>query len=187
MQRDDLLVWADLEMTSIEDVRKDTITAIATIVTDSNLQIVAEGPELIIRADPRRFDELKTSDPFVYEMHQKSGMLAANDTTALTMQQAEEQTIAFFSQYVLPGSSPLCGNSIHQDRHFIRYHMPKLDTFLHYRQIDVSTLKELARRWRPEVYEEVQVLKKNKMHRAKADIIGSLEELKIYRREFLKL
>jgi len=183
MQRNDLLVWMDLEMTSLKDVLVDRIIEIAVVVTDKDLNVVAEGPDIVIHADQALFD----LDPYVRSLHEGSGMLEASLASTVTMQKAEQEVLDFLKEHVADQSSPLCGNSIHTDRHFLRLQMPAIEGYLFYRCIDVSTLKELAKRWAPEVYEEAERRKVNKVHRAKNDILQSIEELKFYRECLLKL
>ncbi|PIR85237.1 oligoribonuclease [Candidatus Kaiserbacteria bacterium CG10_big_fil_rev_8_21_14_0_10_45_20] len=179
MKRSDLLVWMDLEMTSVQDVLKDKIIEIAIIVTDADLAIVAEGPDIVIHASEEDFEGIPSE---VKEMHDVSGIKKASIESDISLKEAEAQVLAFLKQYIEPQSSPLCGNSIHMDRHFLRIHMPAVDAYLHYRCIDVSILKELGKRWSPSVGE----FQKKKTHRAKDDIIESIEELKFWRREILK-
>lgn len=179
MKRDDLLVWADLEMTGL-DARKDLITEIATIITDSDLNIIAEGPEIVIHVP--NFEELTKGEeffedyPFAEEIKKST----------ITLEEAEKETLSFIEEFVVPQSSPLCGNSIYADRIFLRYHMSTLNDYLHYRNLDVSTVKELARRWKPEMMEQVDLIKKGN-HRAKDDILESIEELKFYRDNFFRV
>lgn len=182
MQRNDLLVWMDLEMTSLKSVLVDQIIEIAVILTDKDLNVVAEGPDIVIHADQALFDR----DPFVRDLHEKSGMLAASVNSTKSMGDAEQEILAFLKEHVAEGSSPLCGNSIHADRHFLRLQMPVVEKYLFYRCIDVSTLKELSRRWAPEAYAEAELRKINKVHRAKSDILQSIDELKFYRERFFK-
>jgi oligoribonuclease len=182
MQRNDLLVWMDLEMTSLKNVLTDRIIEIAVVLTDKDLNVVAEGPDIVIHADQALFD----LDPFVRSLHEGSGMLAASLASTVTLEQAEQQMLEFVQKHVAKQSSPLCGNSIHTDRHFLRIQMPTLEDYLFYRCIDVSTLKELAKRWAPEVYAEAERRKANKVHRAKNDILQSIDELRFYRKELFK-
>ena len=182
-QRDDLLVWMDLEMTSLLDPNIDTITEVAAIITDKDLNIVAEGEPVVIKADMTRFDQIPAD---VLAIHQNSGIIERVRESTTTMAEAEEQVLAFVSQYCTPGSAPLCGNSMTLDRTFMRLQMPKFYGYLHYRNIDVTAIKELARRWRPELYEEAQKMKEGKTHRALDDVRGSIAELKFYRDNWLK-
>jgi oligoribonuclease len=183
-QRDDLLVWMDLEMTSLVNVALDSITEIAVVITDKDLNIVADGPDIVIRADATRFDEIPTD---VRELHEKSGILPEILASTVTEQEAQQTILAFVQQYVQPRTSPLCGNSIHMDRLFLYHRMPDLNDYLFYRNIDVSTIKELAKRFNFPLYEEAQTRRGVKSHRAKDDILRSIEELKFYRDRFFKL
>jgi len=177
--RDDLLVWLDLEMTGL-DPGRDVILEIATIVTDAALEIVAEGPVLAIR----RSDEvLDAMIPIVKEMHQKNGLTERCRASTVGPAQAELETLRFLQQRVKQSSSPLCGNSIWMDRLFLNRQMAALDRHLHHRCIDVSTLKELARRWRPDVASAAP--QKPDSHRALDDIRASIAELRHYRSRFL--
>lgn len=183
MQRNDLLVWMDLEMTSLVDVNKDSIIEIATVITDADLMVVSEGPDIIVHADASAFEGIPKD---ALDIHTKSGIINDSIRSTVSREVAEQETLAFIASYTTPQSSPLCGNSIHMDRMFLRLHMPTLDSYLHYRCIDVSTMKGLAERWQPHVYEEWQKTRGEKMHRAKDDILHSIEELKFYRTHFLK-
>lgn len=176
MQREDLLVWADLEMTGL-DARRDLITEIATVITDSNLNIIAEGPEIVINVP--NFKELTKEDEF-FEDYPFADEI---EKSTVTLEEAEEKTLSFIEEFVAPQSSPLCGNSIYADRIFLKFYMPTLDNYLHYRNIDVSSVKELARRWKSSLVDEVDLMKKGN-HRAKEDILESIEELKFYRDNF---
>ncbi|MES2134985.1 MAG: oligoribonuclease [Patescibacteria group bacterium] len=184
MQRNDLLVWIDLEMTSLRDVTKDSIIEIAVVITDANLALVAEGPDIIIHAAQTAFEGIPKD---ALEIHTKSGIINESVASTIAIQDAEKEVLVFIEEYVSPQSSPLCGNSIHMDRMFLRIQMPTLDSYLHYRCIDVSTLKGLAERWKPEVYEGWRSARGLKKHRAKDDILQSIEELKFYRKHFLKI
>ncbi len=183
MQRNDLLVWMDLEMTSIHDVLKDKITEIAVVLTDKDLNVVVEGPDIVIHADPSDFAHIAADARAVHKANNMEALSAASTTT---LADAEAQTLAFLKEHISEKSSPLCGNTIHMDRHFLRIHMPTLDEYLFYRCIDVSSIKELARRWAPEIYEEAEHRKGVKPHRARADIYNSISELKFYRDTFFK-
>jgi oligoribonuclease len=173
------LIWLDLEMTGL-DPEHDRILEIATVVTDSNLNILAEGPVFAIyQAD----DLLASMDDWNTKHHNQSGLVERVQNSSITESTAEQQTIAFLQQYVPAGKSPLCGNSICQDRRFLANYMPALCNFFHYRHIDVSTLKELACRWSPTL--KAGFTKHNK-HLALDDIKESIEELKYYRENFIK-
>ena len=178
MQRTDLLAWMDLEMTSVRDVRLDKIIEIAVVLTDANLNIVAEGPDIVIHVEPDAFNGIPES---AKSLHEASGILDAVAKSSISQEEAERAVLGFLKEHVEPQSAPLCGNSIHMDRHFLRYHMPTLDEYLFYRCIDVSTIKELVRRWRPNLYEEAARRKGESAHRAKDDIMASIAELAFYR------
>ena len=144
---DDQLVWVDLEMTGLE-VEKHTIVEIACIVTDSNLELLDEGIDIVIHADA---DALANMDDFVRKMHTKSGLLPAISASTVSVADAQARTLEYLRQYVpTAGTAPLCGNSIGTDRRFLDRYMNELDTYLHYRSVDVSSLKELCRRWYPD-------------------------------------
>lgn len=173
------LVWLDLEMTGL-DHRENVIIEIATIVTDAQLNVLAEGPSLAIHqpdADLAKMDEWCT------KTHGESGLTERVRNSSISVAEAERRTIEFVQQWVGEGESPLCGNSIGTDRRFLLEYMPRLDAFFHYRSIDVSTLKELARRWKPDAY---QSFDKEGSHIALDDIRESIAELKHYRRSFLQ-
>ena len=174
------LVWIDLEMTGL-DTQNDVIIEIATIVTDSDLKILAEGPELAIHQSD---DVLAGMDEWNTKQHGGSGLIDRVKNSTIDEAEAERQTLAFLQRYVPAGKSPMCGNSICQDRRFMARSMPTLEAFFHYRNLDVSTLKELARRWSPEVYKG---FKKDSSHLAMDDIRDSINELKHYRDTFIRL
>lgn len=180
MNKDDNLIWIDLEMTGLEP-EQDVIIEIATIVTDSQLNILAEGPVYAIQQSKETMDAM---DDWNTNQHGKSGLTQRVLDSQVTAAQAEQDTIDFLRQWVPEGKSPICGNSIGQDRRFLVRYMPKLESYFHYRNLDVSTLKELARRWRPDVLAGV---KKSGAHLALDDIIDSIEELKHYRAEFIRM
>ncbi len=174
------LIWIDLEMTGL-DVDNDRIIEIATIVTDKHLNTLAQGPMLAIH----QTDEvLAAMDKWNQKHHGNSGLIERVKASSVTAQEAEQQTLEFLKQWVSSAKSPMCGNSICQDRRFLHRFMPKLEQFFHYRNLDVSTLKELARRWAPEVKKS---FKKKREHIALGDIIESIDELKHYREHFMKL
>lgn len=176
----DNLIWIDLEMTGLEPQR-DVIIEIATIVTDKELNILAEGPMLAIH----QTDEiLNGMDEWCTTQHGKSGLTQRVKDSTLTEAMAEQQTIEFLQQYVPAGASPMCGNTICQDRRFMANYMPALEEFFHYRNLDVSTIKELARRWSPEVYSGFT---KESAHLAMDDIKDSINELIYYRQTALKI
>lgn len=174
------LVWLDLEMTGLEP-KTDVILEMATIVTDSQLTILAEGPVFAIKTPDAVLDNMSE---WCIEQHGKSGLTARCRASEVTLAEAEAQTIAFLSQYISPGKSPMCGNSIGQDRRFLAEYAPSLEAFFHYRNLDVSTVKELARRWHPEVLKQVQ---KSSSHLALDDIRESIAELVTYRTHFFRL
>lgn len=180
MVNNDNLIWIDLEMTGLEP-KTDVIIEIATIVTDSNLNVLAEGPSLAIHQPDAALDAM---DEWCTNQHGKSGLTQRVKDSDISGSDAEQQTIAFLQQYVDKGCSPMCGNSIGQDRRFLNKYMPELEAFFHYRNLDVSSLKELARRWKPEVATGVQ---KKGSHLALDDIRDSIDELKHYREHFIKL
>lgn len=171
--RDDLLVWMDLEMSGLEPDR-DVILEIATLITDASLTVVAEGPVLVVH-QPEAV--LSAMDDWNREHHGASGLTARVRASRLTVGEVEAETLAFVGEHCTERSSPLCGNSIHQDRRFIARYMPRLDRFLHYRNIDVSTVKELARRW----YPDQPPPEKKHAHLALDDIRESIDELRFYR------
>jgi oligoribonuclease len=171
-----MLAWIDLEMTGLEPSRH-VIVEIATLLTDDDLNLIAEGPELIIHASET---ELAEMDETVLAMHTRSGLLDRIKASSTTLAQAGAETLAFLTEHIkAPMTVPLCGNSIGTDRRFLAAHLPDVENFLHYRSVDVSTLKELARRWNPEALTEAP--KKAGAHRALDDIRESVEELRYYR------
>ena len=177
---DQNLVWLDCEMTGL-DPEKERIIEIAVVVTGPQLTPRVEGPVLVIHQPDSVLDAM---DAWNTGTHGRSGLTARVKASTLTEDQASDQLIAFLSQYVPKGSSPLCGNTIGQDRRFLVKYMPRLEAFFHYRSVDVSTLKELARRWRPEV---VEAFKKRQLHTALADVHESIDELEHYRHHFIRL
>jgi oligoribonuclease len=171
-----MLAWMDLEMTGLDPARH-TIVEIATLLTDDDLELIAEGPDLIVHATA---DQLAEMDDFVTNMHTRSGLLDKITASTLSLEEAGRQTMAFLREHIPEARSvPLCGNSIGTDRRFLATQLPEIEEFLHYRSVDVSTLKELARRWHPEAYAAAP--KKAAGHRALDDIRESLEELRHYR------
>ena len=168
------LVWVDLEMTGL-DPDTCTIVEIATVVTDQDLTILAEGPSLVIRPSD---EMLARMSDFVRALHVKSGLLDRIHASTVTLADAQRETLAFLEQHARKGSSPLCGNSVWKDRAFLERYMPDVVAFLHYRMIDVSTIKELVRRWYPAPF---HAPKKKEAHRALDDIRESIEELAWYR------
>jgi oligoribonuclease len=174
------LVWLDCEMTGLNP-ETERIIEIAVIVTGPNLEPRVEGPVLVIHQSDELLGRM---DNWNKGTHGKSGLIDKVKASTLTEAEAEAQLINFLSKYVPKGSAPMCGNSIGQDRRFLTKYMPKLEAFFHYRNLDVSTLKELSRRWRPDVFNG---FKKQQKHTAMADVNESIEELKHYRDHFLKL
>ncbi|HTF83960.1 MAG TPA: oligoribonuclease [Cellvibrio sp.] len=180
MQNENNLIWIDLEMTGL-DPDKDVIIEIATLITDADLNILAEGPTYAVHQPDSILD---TMDEWNTNQHGKSGLTQRVRDSKISPAQAEAETIAFLEQWVPKGKSPICGNSICQDRRFLVRGMPKLEAYFHYRNLDVSTVKELARRWRPDVLAGV---KKSSAHLALDDIKDSIAELQHYRDTFFKL
>lgn len=179
-QKDKNLIWIDLEMTGL-DTQQDKIIEIATIVTDSELNILAEGPMLAIHQS----DEIMAGmDEWNTKQHGGSGLTKRVAESTINEAEAEKQTISFLEQYVSKGKSPMCGNSICQDRRFLARCMPELEAFFHYRNLDVSSLKELAVRWSPKI---TRGFVKNSSHLALDDTRDSINELIYYREHFIKL
>ncbi|MGB0156949.1 MAG: oligoribonuclease [Luminiphilus sp.] len=173
------LIWVDMEMTGlIPEVHR--VIEIATIVTDSNLNVLAEGPVIAIH---QATEALEAMDEWNTRTHTNSGLVARVASSAINEQMATEKTLAFLREWVSEGKSPMCGNSICQDRRFMARHMPELERFFHYRNLDVSTLKILMQRWRPDLPEAP----KQGAHQALADIRESIEELRHYRIHFLRV
>jgi len=177
---DQNLVWVDCEMSGL-DPEKERLLEIAVVITGPNLQPRIEGPVLVIHQSRDLLDRM---DAWNKGTHGKSGLIDKVRASTLTEAQAEQQLIDFIGRYVPRGSSPLCGNTISQDRRFLVRYMPRLEAWLHYRNLDVSTLKELAKRWKPEVYSS---FKKAQSHTALADVHESIDELVHYREHFLRL
>lgn len=175
---DQNLIWIDLEMTGL-DPDQDVIIEIATIVTNSNLEILAQGPVLAVHQPD---DVMAGMDEWNTRTHGRSGLTERVRQSTVSTADAERDTLEFLAQYVSGNQSPMCGNSICQDRRFLYRYMPELEIYFHYRNLDVSTLKELARRWVPEVYKG---FKKKGVHQALDDIKESIDELKYYRENFI--
>ena len=169
-------MWMDLEMTGL-DPAVDVIIEVATLVTDDELNIVAEGPDLVVHQPD---DKLRLMTPYVLDMHTKSGLLEAVRTSTVSLEDAGAKTLAFIKEHVPEAASvPLCGNSIGTDRRFLAAYLPQIENWLHYRSVDVSSVKELVRRWYPSV--RAGRPKKAGVHRALDDIRESVEELRYYR------
>jgi oligoribonuclease len=173
------LIWIDLEMTGL-DPDNDQIIEIATVITDKHLVILAQGPVLAVHQSDAT---LAAMDDWNQQHHGQSGLIARVKASTIDTSEAERQTLEFLTQWVPAQTSPICGNSIGQDRRFLYRYMPKLEAYFHYRNIDVSTLKELAARWAPELKDG---FKKASSHQALDDIIESIEELRYYREHFIK-
>lgn len=174
------LIWIDLEMSGLRP-DSDVILELAAVITDVHLNILAESPVLVVHQSDAVLDGM---DAWNKSTHGKSGLIDKVKASTLTEAEAEMQMIEFLKQYVPSGKSPMCGNSIGQDRRFLARYMPQLEAYFHYRNLDVSVLKELARRWRPKLYDG---FKKANSHTALADILESIEELKYYREHFIRL
>ena len=178
-KNDQNLVWLDCEMTGL-DPDNERLIEIAVVITGPNLEPRIEGPVLVIHQSDALLDKM---DNWNKGTHGKSGLIDKVKASTLSEAEAEAEILAFLKKYVPKATSPLCGNTISQDRRFLVKYMPKLDAFFHYRSIDVSTFKELAKRWRPEVYKS---FKKQQKHTALADVHESIDELEHYREHFLK-
>lgn len=174
------LIWIDMEMTGLEPMQ-DRVLEIASVVTDSQLNVLAQGPVIAVHQDEETLEKM---DEWCTTTHTRSGLVERVRQSSIGEQQAEVMTMDFLKQWVPAGVSPMCGNSIGQDRRFMHHHMPKLEKFFHYRNIDVSSIKELARRWRPDVLSGV---KKNGNHLAMDDILESIDELRHYQSLFFNL
>jgi oligoribonuclease len=173
------LVWVDMEMTGL-DPDTDRIIEVAAVVTDANLNILAQGPVFAIHQPDEVLDRM---DAWNKGTHGRSGLIDRVKASTITEADAEAALVDFLRHFVPPGKSPMCGNSICQDRRFMARGMKKLEAFFHYRNLDVSTLKELCRRWKPEL---ISGFKKHQKHTALADIIESIEELRYYREHFIR-
>ena len=173
------LIWIDLEMTGL-DPDSERIIEIASVVTSSDLSEIIEGPDLVIKQSQNYIDNM---DDWNSSHHKSSGLIDCLKVTSVTETEAEQRTLNFLSSYSNKGQSPLCGNSISHDRRFLNRYMPKLASFFHYRNIDISSIKELAKRWYPEM---IKGYSKESSHRAMADIRDSINELKIYKDKLFK-
>ena len=177
---DDNLIWLDMEMSGL-NTEADKVLELATLVTDPHLNIIAEGPVIVIHQTE---EVLNGMDAWNQSTHSKSGLIERVKHSSFDEAYASEATIEFLKKHIAPNKSPMCGNSICQDRRFMAKHMPNLESYFHYRNLDVSVFKELSRRWRPSLY---QGFKKISKHEALSDIYDSIDELKYYREHFLKL
>jgi oligoribonuclease len=174
------LVWLDMEMTGL-DPDNDRVIELACVVTDAHLEVVAEGPVIAVHQSD---EVLAGMDKWNTSTHGKSGLTGRVRASTVTEAAAQTEMIAFLSQYLPERTSPICGNSICQDRRFLARHMPQLEAWFHYRNLDVSALKELCKRWRPELAAQ---FRKAQRHEALADIYESIDELKFYREHFLRM
>jgi oligoribonuclease len=179
-QNQHYLVWIDMEMTGLSP-STDRIIEVALVITDNNLETIAEAPVLVVHQPDEILDGM---DSWNKSTHGKSGLIDRVKASTLDDATVETQMLEFLKEYVPPGTSPMCGNTICQDRRFLAQWMPKLEAYFHYRNLDVSTVKELAKRWKPGV---AQGIKKHGKHEALADIYESINELKHYREHFFKV
>jgi oligoribonuclease len=173
------LVWMDMEMSGL-DPKTCVILEIATLITDKDLNLLAQGPTLVVQQPD---DILDNMDDWNKKHHKESGLTEAVKASTINLSSAEEQTLNFIAQYCKEKSSPLCGNTIYQDRRFLIEYMPKLESYLHYRLVDVSTIKELVKRWYGPTFQSPQ---KKQKHKALDDILETIEELKFYRKTVFK-
>jgi oligoribonuclease len=177
-----MLAWMDLEMTGLDHTR-DVIVEIATLITDDELHVIAEGPDLVIHQPP---EVLATMGDFVREMHTRSGLLPTIESSTVTLDDARVQTLTFLAEHIPePKTVPLCGNSIGTDRRFLAAYLNDIEEYLHYRSVDVSTIKELVKRWNPAILDGAPP--KRETHRALDDIRESVAELQYYRDHFMRL
>ena len=174
------LIWIDLEMTGL-DTQRDYIIEIASIVTDKNLNILAEGPNLAIHQPD---EVMNNMDDWNTKQHGRSGLIDKVKKSTINETKAEAETVKFLEQYIFKGQSPLCGNTICQDRRFLARCMPELEEFCHYRNVDVSSIRELGKRW---YFEDIDNFQKSSNHRALDDIRDSIDELRYYRKTIFKL
>ncbi len=179
LKNKDNMVWIDMEMTGL-DPEKDKIIEIATIITDAQLNIIAEGPNLILHQAPR---VLEGMDDWNQKHHAKSGLIEEVKNSKISVKKAEELTLEFIKHYCFPRKSSLCGNAVHHDRRFIIRYMPELNAYLHYRHVDVTTLKILVQNWYPK---NKDLPEKKDAHRALNDIRESIEELAFYRKTYFR-
>ena len=176
-RKKDRLVWLDMEMSGLNP-EKERILEIAMVVTNGDLEIVAEGPVLVVHQEDALLDGM---DAWNKGTHGRSGLITKVKESTLTEEAAEKLCLEFLAKHLKAGASPMCGNTIHQDRRFMARYMPKLEAYFHYRNIDVSTVKELCRRWQPEI---AKSFAKQQAHTALSDILESIEELRHYREKF---
>jgi len=174
------LIWIDMEMSGLNP-ETDRVIEVAIVITDQELNTLAEAPVLVVHQSD---EVLSAMDDWNTSTHTKSGLVDRVKASRLTEREVDEQMVAFLADYVPPGVSPMCGNSVHQDRRFMARYLPRLEAYFLYRNLDVSTLKELARRWKPQI---MAGLTKHGKHEALADIHESIDELRYYREHFLKL
>lgn len=174
------LIWIDLEMTGL-DTQHDQIIEIATLITDQQLNIIASGPDLVIYQPDEILNKM---DEWNTQQHQRSGLVEQVRHSQMSLKEAQNQTLDFVKQYVMPHSSPMCGNTVCQDRRFLSRLMPELEAYFHYRHLDVSTVKELAKMWAPLLFQNYI---KESAHRALDDIKASIAELRYYQEHFFKL
>lgn len=174
------LIWIDCEMTGLA-IEKNSLLEISVVVTDDQLAVIAQGPCIVIN---QRIELLESMDEWNTTHHKKSGLYEQVLTSTIKMHTAEAMVLDFLKEYCKEGTSPLCGNSIHHDRSFLKKYMPQLESFFHYRHIDVSTIKELALRWNPSI---IKGFVKKGTHRALDDILESIEELRYYKQHFFTL
>jgi oligoribonuclease len=179
-QDPDRLIWIDMEMSGL-DPERDKVLEVAVVITDAQLNTVVEAPVFVVHQGD---EVLAAMDDWNQKTHAKSGLIDRVKASALSERDVEDRMVAFLADYVPAKISPMCGNSVHQDRRFMAHHLPKLEEFFHYRNLDVSTLKELARRWKPALLDG---LTKHGKHEALADIHESIEELRYYKEHFIKL
>ena len=178
-QNDTNLVWMDLEMTGL-DPKTCVIIEIASVVTDKELNLIAQGPALVVHQPQAALDAM---DDWNQKHHRESGLYEAVQKSTISLEEAEKQTLEFISQHTKAKGSPLCGNTIYQDRRFLIEYMPTLENYLHYRLVDVSTIKELVKRWYGPEFQSPQ---KKQKHKALDDILETIEELKFYRKAVFK-
>ena len=175
----DRLIWLDMEMSGLDPL-KERILEIAMIITDGNLDIIAESPVIVVHQEQSLLDQM---DSWNQGTHSKSGLITKVLASTTSEEEAQKIALDFLSSHLKSGLSPMCGNTIHQDRRFLAKYMPALEAFFHYRNLDVSTIKELCKRWQPEIAKNFT---KQQAHTAYADILESIEELRYYRKHFFR-